>query len=363
MADLRLVDLTCVFDDGTVAVDGVDLDVADGETVALLGPSGCGKTTLLRLIAGLTRPSRGSVLVGGRSIDHLPSRERNLGMVAQTRTLPRRDTARRNIGFPTLVRGRRHRRETDARVVDEARSLDIGHLLDERTGRLSGGQQRMVQSARALVEEPDVLLLDEPFAMVERHDKLRMRRALRQRGRGVTMLIATADQEDALALADRVGVVFDGSIGQIGPPAELWSRPATAAVADFVGNPGMALLPSAVHHDGTGWVLDLGGTSLRSWSPVLARHQSTGVLVGFRPDAVSVPPTPGQLRLPATVDLVEPVGASTILHVRTGPRVTIVISVRGAARYRRGEAVEVGIDGRRIHIFDRVSGEALLHPI
>jgi putative spermidine/putrescine transport system ATP-binding protein len=221
---------------GVRALDGLDLDMAPGELVALLGPSGCGKTTALRILGGLEDADAGRVLVGGKDITNLPANRRDMGMVFQAYSLFPHLTAMENVEFGLLLRKQRpaQRRDRAGSMLD---LVGIGTHADHYPHQLSGGQQQRVALARALAIEPQVLLLDEPLSALDAKVRLQLRDEIRriQLEVGTTTLFVTHDQEEALALADRVGVMRHGQLEQLGPPEEIYRRPATAFVADFVG--------------------------------------------------------------------------------------------------------------------------------
>jgi ABC-type Fe3+/spermidine/putrescine transport system ATPase subunit len=218
------------------AVDGVSLDVGDGELFTLLGPSGCGKTTLLRLLAGFSRPEAGEIWFGGRRVDALPPYERNIGMVFQNYALWPHMTVRDNVAY-----GLRVRRLSAAAIEERLRAglakVNLETLEDRYPGQLSGGQQQRVALARALVLNPDILLLDEPLSNLDAKIRVQVRTEIRtlQRALGITTIYVTHDQEEALSLSDRVAVMREGHVLQVAPPKELYERPRTRFVADFVG--------------------------------------------------------------------------------------------------------------------------------
>jgi putative spermidine/putrescine transport system ATP-binding protein len=219
-----------------VALDGVDLTVGAGELVALLGPSGCGKTTTLRLLAGLEDADAGSITVGGKEITHVPANRRDMGMVFQAYSLFPHMTVRQNVAFGLRLR-RVSKAERDRRAMETLELVGLTEQADRYAHQISGGQQQRVALARALAIEPQVLLLDEPLSALDAKVRAQLRDQIRriQLEVGITTLFVTHDQEEALAIADRVGVMREGRIEQLGPPTEIYSRPGSPFVAEFVG--------------------------------------------------------------------------------------------------------------------------------
>ncbi len=236
MMQIKLHDVTKAFA-ATTAVDRVSLTIGEGELFFLLGPSGCGKSTLLRMIAGLIDPTGGSIHFGPRDVTHLPTGKRNAAMVFQGYALWPHMTVRQNVEFGLNVR-RVARDESRDRVAEALRIVRMEELADRRPGQLSGGQQQRVALARALVVKPDVLLLDEPLSNLDAKLRIEMRSEIRRicTETKVTTVYVTHDQEEALSMADRIAVMRDGRLCQVGPPAELYSRPATRFVAGFLGH-------------------------------------------------------------------------------------------------------------------------------
>jgi putative spermidine/putrescine transport system ATP-binding protein len=316
------------------ALDGLSLDLAPGELVALLGPSGCGKTTALRSLAGLERLDSGRVLLDGRDITHTPASRRDMGMVFQAYSLFPHLTARENVGF-----GLRLRRKARAERLGAAdRLLDLVHLADKGHSyphELSGGQQQRVALARALAIEPQVLLLDEPLSALDAKVRSQLRDEIRriQTEVGITTLFVTHDQDEALAIADRVAVIFAGRLEQIAPPAELYERPRTARVADFVG---LSNRIRGVAERGTARVL---GATL----PLLEGSPMDGpVTVLVRPEVVELRPDPtGPDRVVAASFL----GSIARVQVRLADGTLVLAQVSSAevGRFGHGDAVRVGL--------------------
>jgi putative spermidine/putrescine transport system ATP-binding protein len=330
---VELLDLRRTF--GAVsALDGLSLDLAPGELVALLGPSGCGKTTALRSLAGLERLDSGRVLLDGRDITHTPASRRDMGMVFQAYSLFPHLTARENVAFGLRLR----RRARAERLEAAARLLDLVHLAaqgDRYPHELSGGQQQRVALARALAIEPQVLLLDEPLSALDAKVRSTLRDEIRriQTEVGITTVFVTHDQDEALAIADRVAVIFAGRVEQIAPPAELYERPRTARVADFVG---LSNRIGGVAERGTARVL---GASL----PLLEGSAMDGpVTVLVRPEVVELRPDPAG---PDRVVAASFLGSIARVQVRLADGTLVLAQVSSAdvANFHHGDAVRVGL--------------------
>jgi multiple sugar transport system ATP-binding protein len=314
-----------VYADGTVAVDGIDLEVAEGEFVALLGPTGCGKSTILRIVAGLESATEGEVWLAGRPVDEAPARERRVAMVFQDFALYPHLTAAQNIAFPL------HTEHADdatiaAAVAEVARLVGVEELLHRKPAQLSGGQRQRVAMARAIVRRPVAFLLDEPLSNVDaavradlRAEISRITGALR-----VGTLYVTHDQTEAMTMAHRIAVLRRGRIEQIGTPSEVYGDPQRLFVAAFVGTPRTSLLQAAVYgRPGEAPVLDLGEQSIEMPRPdrraaALAALHTARVTVGIRPDALTLVPadTPGALH--GRVSHVEHLGNESIVVVDVG---------------------------------------------
>lgn len=262
----------------TTVIDGLDLEVADGEMMALLGPSGCGKSTTLFAICGIHKVDGGQILFGERDVSDLPAQKRNVGIVFQNYALYPHMTVAQNIAFPLRVQ-KTPRAEMERRVREIAGLVQIGELLERRPAQLSGGQQQRVALARALVREPDILLLDEPLANLDAKLRTDMRVEIRrvQRATGITAILVTHDQVEAMAMCDRIALMDAGRIVQLAEPAEMYERPADIFVAGFLGNPPIAFLRGVAN--GAGIRLE-NGQSLD-----IDRYADAGPLtLGIRPE-------------------------------------------------------------------------------
>jgi multiple sugar transport system ATP-binding protein len=343
MATLHIEQLTKTFPDGTHAVDRVDLDVGDGELLVLVGPSGCGKSTTMRLVAGLDRPTAGTIRIGDRDVTALRPQERDVAMVFQSYALYPHKTVRDNLAFGLRMRGAT--RDDIARNVDDvARVLELESLLDRKPRALSGGQRQRVALGRAMVRSPQVFLLDEPLSNLDARLRVQTRTELAriQRRLGATMLYVTHDQEEAMTLGDRVAVMRAGRIEQLAPPLELYRSPATMFVAGFVGSPAMNLLPCTIEdnsaHAGTLAI------------PVVAR--AGAAILGVRPpDIELVSAELGDAR--GTLDVIETLGRDLLCHVNLDEAVPdLRVLAPGDAELHEGDIVGVTLRRDRLHLFE-----------
>ncbi|TDC86503.1 ABC transporter ATP-binding protein [Actinomadura sp. 7K507] len=311
MAAITIRELTKVYPGGVRALDALDLDVADGEFFALLGPSGCGKTTLLRTVAGLETATGGTIRLGGGDVTRVPPGRRDVGMVFQDYALFPHMTVLDNIAYPLRIK-KLSRATRYERADDAVRVLGLAGLEQRRPGELSGGQQQRVALARALVAEPRIFLLDEPLSNLDARLRLEARTFLKrlQRELAVTTVFVTHDQAEALALADRIAVMEEGRIRQLGTPVEVFRRPANLFVASFIGSTPMNLLPGQVA-DG---VVAVAGTELPV--PAEARaHITVGesVVCGVRPEYLDYSDSPEDGAFSGRVSVVEHLGGSSLV--------------------------------------------------
>jgi putative spermidine/putrescine transport system ATP-binding protein len=282
MAYLELQNLHRDF--GTVkALDGIEIELGEGEFLSLLGPSGCGKTTALRLVAGFDRPDAGAIVVDGKDLTSVPPNKRDMGMVFQAYSLFPNMTAKQNVEFGLKIRGRK-KGERGGRVEKLLELVGLGHAGDRYPHQLSGGMQQRVALARALAIEPRVLLLDEPLSALDAKVRVQLREEIRriQLELGITTLYVTHDQEEALSVSDHVAVMYRGRIEQMGSPSEMYSAPATPFVAEFIGT--MNRLEGTVGEDGA---VQYGATTLRV-DAARGRRRGERVLVLVRPETVEV---------------------------------------------------------------------------
>jgi multiple sugar transport system ATP-binding protein len=330
----------------TAVIHGVDVEIADGEFVVLVGPSGCGKSTLLRMIAGLEEISGGEIAIGARVVNHLPPKERDVAMVFQNYALYPHMTVRDNMAFSLTLR-KADKAEIEKRVKRAAEILNLEPYLERYPKQLSGGQRQRVAMGRAIVRDPQVFLFDEPLSNLDAKLRVAMRteiKALHQRLKTTTVYV-THDQIEAMTMADRIVVMHDGIVEQIGTPLELYDNPANLFVAGFIGSPAMNFLAARA----SGGSLELPG-GVRLPAPKGADE----VKVGIRPEHLTLA-ADGQ-GLPATVKVVEPTGAETlVLFDIAGQDTTAVFSERHA--FRPGEKLALAPMPGMLHVFDAKSGK------
>ena len=361
MTDVRLSNVTKRYGEVT-AVDGVDLKVADGELLVLVGPSGCGKTTLLRTIAGLEAPDEGEVYFDGQRATDVPARKRDVGLVFQDYALFPNMDVRENLGFNLRMRGGADAGEVDDAVREVADLLDVEELLDRRVDALSGGQKQRVALGRAIAGEPTAFLLDEPFANLDAslRDRLRTEIARIQDDLGVTTIHVTHDQHEAMTMGDRIAVMADGRIQQVGTPEAIYAEPANLFVARFVGSPTMTLLDA--RFDQESGTIDVGdgleAHSLPTPAGLAGGELPPDLVAGIRPEHVEIG-DPGSYPLVAEVRHVEFAGADAYVYLEPRGSATVVARVVGDDRPEVGEVVGVRFDPNRMHLFDPESGDRI----
>ncbi len=326
MTTVALKDVTKIFPDGTVAVDNVSLDVADGEFMVLLGPSGCGKSTILRIVAGLEDPTAGAVLLNGELANDLPPRERGVAMVFQDYALYPHMSVGENIGFPLKLAGVEENPRNE-RIADVASALGIGDVLPRRPHQLSGGQRQRVAMGRAIVRRPGLFLMDEPLSNLDSGLRAELRAEISSLTRelGVSTIYVTHDQAEALTMADRVAILRKGVLQDVGTPTEVYNRPATLYVAAFLGSPRMNLLEASVYvHLDRYITLNLGEQALYlPWNDYRARavahYHGERIVVGVRPEALTpvAPDTPGDV-LNGRIQFLEHHGHETLAYLDVG---------------------------------------------
>ncbi|ADB63207.1 ABC transporter related protein (plasmid) [Haloterrigena turkmenica DSM 5511] len=350
----------------TIAVEDINLTVDDGEFAILLGPSGCGKTTTLRCLAGLTEPTSGTIKLGDYDVTDVHPKNRNAAMVFQNFALYPHMSVRENIGYPLKVEGI----DGDARaerVQEVAEMLEIPELLDRDIDNLSGGQQQRVALGRAIIRRPSVFLMDEPLANLDAKLKLSMRSRIKvlQRELGITTLYVTHDQEEAMSLGDKLIVMNDGHIQQIGTPDEVYHEPKNRFVAGFIGSPSMNFVD--VEIDDSGTIRSMNATEgfeYRLESTVADRYREHGELtLGIRPQYFTAHTEPVDNAIRGEVKVTEPQGDDQIIDVlvgdEEGDHIELTVKAPSTVEAMRNEPIWLTVDDPLVHGFDNRTGERI----
>ncbi|TPQ22134.1 ABC transporter ATP-binding protein [Streptomyces sporangiiformans] len=392
MAEIILEGVTKRFPDGALAVKDVDLDIADGEFVILVGPSGCGKSTTLNMIAGLEDITDGTLRIGDRVVNDLAPKERDVAMVFQSYALYPHMSVRENMGFPLRLAGV-DKATINTKVEEAARVLDLTEHLDRKPAQLSGGQRQRVAMGRAIVRDPKAFLMDEPLSNLDAKLRVQMRTQISrlQRRLGTTTVYVTHDQTEAMTLGDRVVVMRQGLVQQIGTPAQLYDLPRNLFVAGFIGSPAMNFVNATL--EGNVLRSPLGDLPVddRTRQSLERQNAPRELIVGLRPEAfgdVALAPDRGRdgPLLTVTVDVLESLGSDVYVYFTAegGPATTaeleelaadsgvrdtgaggaqhIVARLDAATRAREGEPLELRVDMSKAHVFDPSTGANLTHP-
>ena len=355
VADIDLRNLVKTYPGGkTRATDDVSVHVADGEFLVLVGPSGCGKTTLLRMIAGLELPDGGSVHIGSRDVTALPARHRDLSMVFQSYAIFPHMRVRQNIAFGLAMR-KVAKAEIDRRVEQAADLLHLTEYLDRYPAQLSGGQRQRVAVARAIVVDAGVLLMDEPLSNLDALLRMQFRTELKKivAELGTTTVYVTHDQAEALSLGDRVAVMREGRVVQIGPPLAVYDAPSETFVGGFLGAPPMNFVGATVR----GGALRIGDHELPA-PGTASRREGEPVTLGVRAENIEVSTEDGPGRIPGTVEVVEPTGATVLLTVSVAGD-QLKVQTPPTVRIKRGDPVWLSVDPDRLRLYHPDTGAAL----
>jgi multiple sugar transport system ATP-binding protein len=386
MARILLENVTKIFGNEVIAVDGLSLEIADGEFMVLVGPSGCGKSTILRILAGLEEVTSGEVTIGDRQVTDLPPKDRDVAMVFQNYALYPHMTVEENFGFGLQVR-KVPKAEVKERVTSAARILGLDTLMDRRPAQLSGGQRQRVAMGRAMVREPVAFLMDEPLSNLDAKLRVQMRAQLAKLHErlGTTTVYVTHDQVEAMTLGQRVAVLRDGALQQVATPQNLYNHPANLFVAAFIGSPPMNLVEARVEGRRVafaGYELPLGADT------DLTAYEGRSLILGIRPsdlEDVDVWSNPDLPRIEVTAEVTEDLGsevnvlfgidappvaleeataaeepdAGTFLLLEEGIRAIFCARLDAGTKARVGRPLRLSVDPTRFHFFDRETGEAV----
>lgn len=353
-----------------LAVKDMNLEIKDKEFMVLVGPSGCGKSTTLRMVAGLEVITSGEIYIGDRLINDVPPKDRKVAMVFQEYALYPHMTAYDNIAFGLRIR-HEPRKEIDKNVRRVAQMMELSELLERKPALLSGGERQRVALCRAIVRNPDVFLFDEPLSNLDaklrtqaRNDLIKLHRRL-----GVTSIYVTHDQTEAMTMGDRLAILSQGIIQQVGTPAELYDNPRNRHVAGFIGSPAMNFIDSKLIKKNRKVWVDGKGFMLRvpdNYSSLIESYVNKDVLFGIRPEDVSLEQTPPfneENTISAVVEMVEPLGTETVVHFNSpspGNHAFTVLTGREGIRLRRGENLKVTFDPNKMHFFEKDTEKTIM---
>jgi multiple sugar transport system ATP-binding protein len=390
MAPITLDHITKRYPDGALAVNDFNLAIADGEFVILVGPSGCGKSTTLNMIAGLEDITSGELLIGGSVVNNKSPKDRDIAMVFQSYALYPHMTVRENMGF-ALKLAKTPKDVINQKVEEAARILDLTQHLDRKPANLSGGQRQRVAMGRAIVRDPSVFLMDEPLSNLDAKLRVQMRTQVSriQRRLGTTTVYVTHDQTEAMTLGDRVAVMRNGLLQQVGSPGELYHRPDNLFVAGFIGSPSMNFLPGRVEDGALRTSLGDFPLTDRLRRELEDAKAGRDVIVGIRPEnfedaaLVSAEARPRGVTFPATIDVLESMGSDVFVYFSTGREIqvsaaeldelaadngtaetgasadSITARIDAATQVREGADAQLWADGAAIHVFDPTNGRNL----
>jgi multiple sugar transport system ATP-binding protein len=372
MAAIEFQEVSKVYPDGTRAVDSLELVIDDDEFMVFVGPSGCGKTTALRMVAGLEEISDGAILIGGRVVNEISPKDRDVAMVFQNYALYPHMTVAQNLAFGLKLR-KIDKSEVRRRVVTAATTLGLEDYLERKPGALSGGQRQRVAMGRAIVREPRAYLMDEPLSNLDAQLRVQMRAEIHklQRTLGVTTIYVTHDQTEAMTMGDRIAVMRGGILQQVDTPERVYRWPANRFVAGFIGSPSMNMVSARLTRGDRDFCVSFSGNSLAIDDDVIAEHPSLRayeggeIILGIRPedfeDAAFVAGAPPERTINTVCSLREALGSEVLVHfpIAGAANPTLVARVHSQTAAREGERLRLVVDTRRLHFFEPESGLAI----
>jgi multiple sugar transport system ATP-binding protein len=393
MAEITFEQITKVFDDDTRAVSALNLAIEDGELMVLVGPSGCGKTTALRMVAGLEEATAGTIRIGGRVVNHLPPKDRDIAMVFQSYALYPHLNVFDNVAFGLRLR-KTPKDEIHRRVSAVTVALGLDQLLKRKPRQLSGGQRQRVAMGRAIVREPQAFLMDEPLSNLDAKLRVEMRAEIirLQRRLAATTLYVTHDQVEAMTMGDRVAVLRKGVLQQVAPPQQLYDHPSNLFVGTFIGSPAMNAVEARIDARNGSLVAIAGtqtitlGQEAEAARPALRRYVGRDVILGLRPEHLEdAALAPAGARLQGKIELREQLGSDILAHVQidapparsdeirevaedargdlqpAGDQATLIARLHAEATVVEGELAELTIPPRKLHFFDAKTGAGIYH--
>ena len=358
MADVSLRDIYKSFGQNEV-IYGISCDIHDGEFIVILGPSGCGKSTVLRMIAGLEVITKGDIAIDGKVVNQLEPADRDIAMVFQNYALYPHMTVFKNMAYGLKIR-RMPKAEIEKRVQRAAEMLELTEFLDRKPRQLSGGQRQRVAMGRCIVREPKVFLFDEPLSNLDAKLRVQMRQELRNLHEtlGITSVYVTHDQVEAMTLGDRLIVMDNGYVEQIGSPLDVYEKPATHFVAGFIGTPAMNFFEVRTSRDGQS--VELSGTESLPIQPHLdPSFRDKAVVLGIRPEHFNLAEE-GSGKMHMRVEHVETLGADTLVHGKSGENNTFfTLRLPDIHRYQKGSSLSLSVSPEKLHLFDKESGKRI----
>ena len=371
MARVEYDNVTKVFDDSSgtiVAVEELDLEIEDGEFIVFVGPSGCGKSTTLRMTAGLENITDGELRIGGQVVNDVSPKDRDIAMVFQSYALYPHKTVRGNMAYGLQLSTDLTKEEINNRVEEAAEMMGIEDLLDKKPASLSGGQQQRVATGRAIVREPEVFLFDEPLSNLDAKLRKHMRTELTRihSELGITTIYVTHDQEEAMTMSDRIAILNNGELQQVGEPKEVYHQPTNLFVADFIGSPSMNFIDVELVEDDQGGTLTNGKSFSYSLSEEFVDNlrevsDTTELTFGIRPEDITVDnDAPEGKGVEARVDVVEVIGSDNFIYLELDGK-EFRVRTPSYIEPAQDEIVKMTFDEQAIHLFDRNTEEALVH--
>ena len=358
MADVSLRDIYKSFGQNEV-IYGISCDIHDGEFIVILGPSGCGKSTVLRMIAGLEVITKGDIAIDGKVVNQLEPADRDIAMVFQNYALYPHMTVFKNMAYGLKIR-RMPKAEIEKRVQRAAEMLELTEFLDRKPRQLSGGQRQRVAMGRCIVREPKVFLFDEPLSNLDAKLRVQMRQELRNLHEtlGITSVYVTHDQVEAMTLGDRLMVMDNGYVEQIGSPLDVYEKPATYFVAGFIGTPAMNFFEVRTSRNGQS--VELSGTESLPIQPHLDPSiRDKAVVLGIRPEHFNLAEE-GSGQMHMRVEHVETLGADTLVHGKSGENNTFFsLRLPDIHRYQKGSSLSLSVSPEKLHLFDKESGKRI----
>lgn len=361
MGRIFLDDVRKMYGEDIVAVDTFDLEIADGEFITIVGPSGSGKSTILRMIAGLEDITGGSISIGGQRVNEVPPQNRDIAMVFQNYALYPHMNVKKNMSYGLKLNSELSAGEIESRVGEAAEMLGIEDQLSKKPSELSGGQQQRVATGRAIVRDPSAFLMDEPLSNLDAKLRVHMRTELQriQEDLNTTTVYVTHDQEEAMTMSDRVVILDEGKLQQVGTPKEVFYEPVNKFVAEFIGSPSMNFFNARLE-DSTLMGSDVTYTVSAAYAErIKTRSTSNEFILGIRPEHMAFADENDSNTIGAVLEVQEPVGDDNYLYLRKGDT-EFKMRVLGQIDYSEGDEIQVTFDESDAHVFDRATGQNLL---